>query len=130
MIGHLVRDRIIRYDGRITEALGGIAYSLVASSAAAGDIAGIYPVCNVGRDMYHEVSATFGSLPGIDLSAIRKINRINKIHELSYQSEGYRTETNIGTLPAIKPGLFAVLPRIDLAWLNYIGGGKVKTGSS
>jgi hypothetical protein len=122
VIGHLVRDRIIRYDGEITEALGGIAYSLAASATAIGNLARIYPVCNVGYDMYDEVASTFGAFPAIDLTAIRVINRINKIHELSYQSEGYRRELNIGLLPTIKPFLFRKLPRIDIAWLNYIGG--------
>ena len=122
IVGHLVRDRIIRFDGYKTEAPGGIAYSLAASGAVADTSTKIFPVCNVGRDMIQTVAETYDKFPAIDLSAIRVINRPNKIHELSYQSEGYRRELNIGAMPIIRPLLFRRIPNIDIAWLNYIGG--------
>jgi hypothetical protein len=122
VIGHLVRDRIIRPDGKITEALGGIAYSLSASAAIADRTTRILPVCNVGYDLYKKAESTFGKFPVIDFSAVRKINRKNKVHELSYRAGSYRRERNIGEMPIIGKWLFVNVRQIDVAWLNYIGG--------
>ena len=129
VIGHLVRDRIVKPDGNTTEAPGGIAYSLSALGVLAGESIKVRPVCNVGCDYYEAAKAAFECFPAIDFSAVRKIGRKNKIHELTYRKNGYRRELNIGKLPEIRPLLFENIPRIDAAWLNYIGGDEFPPSS-
>ncbi len=122
VVGHLVWDRIVKPDGGITEALGGIAYSLSALGATAGENTRIVPVCNVGEDLYDKARSHFERFPAIDFNHVRRIKRNNKIHELKYMPEGYRKECNIGEMPTISPTLFKAIGSIDILLLNYIGG--------
>ena len=129
IVGHLVWDRIIKPDGGLTEAPGGIAYSLSALGVAADKYTRIMPVCNVGRDFYEKAKAAFTRYPAIDFSAVRVIQRENKIHELKYEAENYRVETNIGVMPRIGTSLLDKVDNIDIAYLNYIGGDEFPPSS-
>lgn len=129
VVGHLVWDRIVKPDGGVTEALGGIAYSLSALGAVAESDTRIFPVCNVGYDLYEKARQTLEPFPAIDFRCIRNIKRKNKIHELKYVSEEYRQELNIGEMPKIGAGLFNAIGSIDVLLLNYIGGDEFPPSS-
>lgn len=123
VIGHLVRDRIIRDDGPVVEALGGIAYSLAALGALADENVRILPVCSIGHDLVdNALMEPLTKFSSIELGSMRRIRRRNKAHELVYGGDGYRQEINIGELPQISPKLFADVKTIDIALVNYIGG--------
>lgn len=126
VVGHLVWDRIVKPDGGVTEAMGGIAYSLTALGAIAPQGCRICPVCNIGYDMRLKVKETFGRYPNIDLSLIRLIKRQNKIHQLIYSGNNYRRELNFGAMPDIRLSLLAGLNSCDIVWLNYIGGNEFR----
>lgn len=131
VIGHLVWDRIIQIDGSRVDDFGGIAYNLAALGAVAnlkagsGSIKGIFPVCNIGFDLFDKARTFFGRFSAIDFSLARKIPRKNIVHELKYEAKGYRREYNIGNMPKITPGLFKHCNKIDVALVNYIGGDEL-----
>lgn len=131
VIGHLVWDRIIKIDGSGVKDFGGIAYNLAALGvvadlkASSGNLVRIFPVCNIGFDLFDMATAFFGKFSHIDLSLARKISRRNIIHELKYDAKGYRQEYNIGSMPKITPNLFKHCSQIDIALVNHIGGDEL-----
>ena len=122
VIGHIVWDKIIRPDGRSVESFGGIAYNLAALSSVADDSTVIYPVCNIGKDLFEEFHRNFESLPHLDLSCCHAINQPNELHILKYAHGGYRNEDNKYPLPRLSRRLFDNCPGLDIALVNYIGG--------
>ena len=128
VIGNLVWDRIIQFNSSRVEDFGGIAYNLSALGALAniegksGRMIRIFPVCNVGFDIFVDAKAFFGNFSAIDFSFIRNTPRKNIVHELRYDEKGYRSECNIGRTSKITPHLFQHCKVVDAVIVNYIGG--------
>lgn len=122
VIGHLVRDIIHRPDGRVIESPGGIAYSIAALAALAPDGSKVLPICRIGRDIKFSDLGSLSEDARIDTSAIKQIDAFDEVHELRYESDGYRTEINHNRMRPLSAGLIKPSFRLDAVLINYIGG--------
>ncbi len=96
VIGSLTRDTLIfpnKNKCRITESLGGILYTVVALAALTEEK--IYPVCNVGYDIYESTIAILKKFENVDLSCIRK-EVIENIHCYILYASEYGTQYDKG----------------------------------
>lgn len=96
VVGAVTNDTLIfpqKNKCRITESLGGILYTTIALASLTHET--IYPVCNIGYDVYQEVIARLKSLKNVDLSYIQKIT-IKNIHCYILFANEYGTQYDEG----------------------------------
>jgi sugar/nucleoside kinase (ribokinase family) len=125
VVGSIVADTIEGGDGTVVESLGGIAHSVAALAALAGDRQRIVPLCRLGADCRERVERWAARLPGVTLEAIRHTVAANPKVRLSYPAggrEGERSERLIDPLPPLRAAEVAAVEGAELALVNCIGG--------
>ncbi len=129
VVGTIVADTIEHTDGTVTESLGGIAHTISALSALAGDRRTILPVCRVGADCREAIESWAAGLPGVSLAAAIPDAGPQPRVRLSYRDAercGERVE-RLSHLPAPLEAaeLDIALAGTDLVLLNCITGADV-----
>lgn len=114
VLGTLTRDTTIYADGRRTENLGGLLYTLSTLVHLFQGTARILPVANVGADFIDTVRAAL-DLPGVDLSLVRRVPVANNHVHLTYRDASTRDEVLVGLVPPVATE--HVLPALASAWL-------------
>ncbi len=100
VLGTLTRDTTVYADGRRTENLGGLLYTLsTLAHLSAGKIR-ILPVANVGQDLASAVERAL-QLPGVDTALVRRVPVANNHVYLTYRDAETRDEVLVGLVPPV-----------------------------
>ncbi len=86
--GNIVADTIEHEHGGVTESLGGIAHTVAALSALAGDEHTIVPLCRVGEDCRERIESWAGGLDGVSLDAVVRAHGPQPTVRLTYGDSG------------------------------------------
>ena len=122
VIGTINRDTIHLHEGGVIEGFGGILYNLYALSFLFGASARIYPVCNVGYDVYEEVSARLRQRKNLRLDAVRKVKKKNNHATLFYPRQGEKSEVLKGRVPPLSFERMKDILDSDFILVNFISG--------
>jgi sugar/nucleoside kinase (ribokinase family) len=122
VIGTINKDSIVFPDGKRTESFGGIFYNLTALSGLGGKQLEIYPVCNLGYDVYDEVTSTLKRFGNVNSSGLSKVRRKNNHALLSIDKNNQREEILKNRVPVLK--FEQVKPFLDsqVILVNFISG--------
>jgi sugar/nucleoside kinase (ribokinase family) len=122
VIGTINKDSIIFPDGKRTESYGGIFYNLSALSGLGGKQLEIYPVCNLGYDVYDEVTSTLKEFGNVNSSGIYRVQRKNNHALLMIDKNSQREETLKYRVPVLR--FEQVEPFLDsqVILVNFISG--------
>lgn len=101
VIGTINKDTIIFPDGKRTESFGGILYNLSALSGLGRKRMEIYPVCNLGYDVYNQVEGILKKHDNVKLAGINKVRRKNNHAYLLIDKESQREEILRNRVPAL-----------------------------
>lgn len=109
-------------------ALGGIAYSLAAWEARPAPGWAVLPIVKVGRDARDRADALLDELETLDARrGVRTVSAPNNRVELSYRSDGRRTERLEGGVPGWSWEELGPLARsCDALYVNLIAGWEVE----
>lgn len=122
VIGTINKDTIIFPDKTYKESFGGILFNLLALSYLGGRNVKIFPVCNLGYDVYDEVMNYLKKCRNVEISGIRKVNKKNNHAFLYYDDKNERGEILRNFVPQIKFSQIKPFLKSDLMLVNFISG--------
>jgi sugar/nucleoside kinase (ribokinase family) len=122
VIGTINKDTIIFPGGKRTESFGGILYNLSALSGLAGQNAEVYPVCNLGYDVYDQVKHILKDYDNVRLDGIAKVRVKNNHVCLTVDRENQREETLCNRVPRVTFGQVEPFLDSDIILVNFISG--------
>ena len=122
VIGTINKDSIIFPSGKRTESFGGILYNLSALSGLGEKWVEIYPVCNLGYDVYDQVIETLKYHDNIKLPGINKVRRKNNHAHLLIDKENQRQEILRNRVPVLSFGQIKPFLDSDAILVNFISG--------
>jgi len=126
VVGTMVFDRIIPFEGRAVEGWGGIGYSVAAASATLPPDWGVRPVARVGQDLFREAREALAAMPRCDLRLVRVAEPNNRV-ELRYRDPERRSEHLSGGVSGWQaPELLEALLGCDAVLLNFISGHELE----
>lgn len=122
VIGTINRDTIVLRSGERRESFGGILYNVSALSGLGGECLEICPVCNLGYDVYDQVTGILKSYANVTLDGVRKVRRKNNhalllIDEINEREEILENRVPVLGFKQIKPFLDS-----DVILVNFISG--------
>ena len=122
VIGTINKDTIIFPNGKKTESFGGILYNILALSYLGGEDGKIYPVCNLGYDVYNQVISSLKNCNTVDLSGIKKVNYKNNHAFLSINRKNQREEILKNRVPPLSLSQIKPFLKADVMLVNFISG--------
>jgi sugar/nucleoside kinase (ribokinase family) len=122
VIGSITRDSIFLPNGRQTKSFGGIFYNLLSLSYLGPKNLKIYPVCNLGEDIYKEAILALGKRKNIITSGIKKNKGKNNYVCLFCQKSGKRKEFLLSLVPALNFQRIKPYLNSDFILINFISG--------
>ncbi|MFQ6002457.1 MAG: carbohydrate kinase family protein [Candidatus Zixiibacteriota bacterium] len=122
VIGTINKDTIIFPDGKKTESFGGILYTISALSYLGKDDVKIYPVCNLGYDIYDQVISYLKNCDNVEPKGIKKVNCKNNHAFLSIDKENQREETLENRVPPLSFSQIKLFLEADVILVNFISG--------
>ncbi len=122
VIGTINKDTIIFPNRKRTESFGGILYNLSALSGLGGSSVEIYPVCNVGYDVYNQVKEILENYDNIELDGINRVRRKNNHAYLLIDKRNQREETLRNRVPALRFTQVRSFLDSDVVLVNFISG--------
>jgi sugar/nucleoside kinase (ribokinase family) len=122
VIGTINKDTIIFPNGKKTESFGGILYNILALSYLGGEDVKIYPVCNLGYDVYNQVTSRLKNCDNVNLSGIRKVNCKNNHAFLSINRKNQREEILKNRVPPLTFSQTKPFLKTDVMLVNFISG--------
>jgi sugar/nucleoside kinase (ribokinase family) len=122
VIGTINRDSLIFPDGKRQESFGGALYSLSALSALGGRRLEIYPVCNLGYDVYPQVMDLLGQYGNVKLAGITKVNRKNNHVVLNIDKNNQRQEVLRNRVPVLSFDQVRPFLNCDAILVNFTSG--------
>jgi sugar/nucleoside kinase (ribokinase family) len=125
VLGTITRDTIIYPDGKIKESFGGILYNVLALSFLGGKRVKVYPLCNLGYDVHHQVLKVLKEYKNIDLSGITEVKTKNNHNFLYYDEENNREETSKNSVPRLTHSQIKPFLDSDVILVNFISGHDV-----
>lgn len=122
VIGTINKDTIIFPDGEKTESFGGILYNILALSYLGKANVRIYPVCNLGYDVYGQVISHLKNSDNVELEGIKKANCKNNHVFLSIDKDNQKEEILKNRVPPV--GFSQIEPFLgaDVILVNFISG--------
>jgi sugar/nucleoside kinase (ribokinase family) len=122
VIGTINKDTIIFPDGKKTESFGGILYNILALSYLGGEDVKIYPVCNLGYDVYKQVISRLKNCDNVKLGGIEKVNCKNNHAFLSINRNNQREEILKNRVPPLSFSQIKPFLKADVMLVNFISG--------
>ena len=122
VIGTINRDTIIFPDGKRIESFGGILYNILSLSYLGRDNVRIYPVCNLGYDVYDQVMSRFKDSHNVELTGIQRVDCKNNHAFLSINKENEREETLKNRVPPLSYAQIKPFLKADAILVNFISG--------
>lgn len=128
VIGTINKDTIILPNGKRTESFGGILYNLSALSALGGKWMEIYPVCNLGYDVYDEVKGILESYGNVKLDGINKVRRNNNHALLLIDRNNQKNEILKNRVPVLRFDQIKPFLDTNVILVNFISGFDIELG--
>ena len=122
VIGTINRDTLIFPRGKRTESFGGILYNLSALSGLGGKWMEVYPVCNVGYDVYGRVREILESYKNVRPDGVKKVRRKNNHASLLIDQESERQEVLKNRVPVLSFSQIEPFLECDVILVNFISG--------
>jgi len=122
VIGTINRDTIVFPNRKRTESFGGILYNLSALSELGGISVEIYPVCNVGYDVYNQVKEILENYDNVKLDGINRVRRKNNHAYLLINKQNRREETLRNRVPALSFTQVRSFLDSDVILVNFVSG--------
>ena len=122
VIGTINRDTIIFSDGKRIESFGGILYNILSLSYLGRETVRIYPVCNLGYDVYDQVMSRLKGSHNVELAGIQKVDRKNNHALLSVNKENEREEILTNRVPPLGYAQIKPFVKADVILVNFISG--------
>jgi sugar/nucleoside kinase (ribokinase family) len=122
VIGTINKDSIIFPNGKRTESFGGIFYNLSALSGLGGKRLEIYPVCNLGYDVYDEVTSTLKRFGNVNLNGIYEVKRKNNYALLFIDKNNQREEILKNRVPVLRFKQVRPFLESQVILVNFISG--------
>jgi len=123
-IGTINRDTIYTPDGTVTESYGGLLYTVLALASLCPK-ATVYPVCNVGEDVWEAVTSLLFSMPSIQVDGVRKVRGKNNHIRIIYDREGKKQEVLEGGVPPLEWGQLKPFLDAEVFCINFISGFEI-----
>lgn len=120
--GTVARDTITFPDGKKKKGLGGILYNILSLALLAPKEIVIFPVCNLGADIYEKVTLYLKKFKNIDPRGISRVGEKNNHVFLYYDRKWDKKEITKGLVPEIK--FRQIKPYLNSDWIliNFISG--------
>jgi hypothetical protein len=99
VIGTINKDTIIFPNGKKMESFGGILYNILALSCLGREEVKIYPICNLGCDVYDQVISYLKNCRNVELGGIKKVECKNNHAILSINRKNQREEILANRVP-------------------------------
>ncbi len=125
VIGTITKDTVIHPDGRKTESYGGILYNILALSYLGKRNVKIYPICNLGYDIYDSVLHVLKKCKNVNTIGIKKTKRKNNHNFLIYDKKGNREEISKNKLPRLTYSQVYPFLDSDVILVNFISGSDI-----
>jgi sugar/nucleoside kinase (ribokinase family) len=122
VIGTINKDTILFPDGKKTESFGGILYNILSLSYLGREGIEIYPVCNLGYDVYSQVISRLKNCNNVELGGIKKVNCKNNHAFLSINQENQREEILKNRVPPLSFSQIKPFLKADVILVNFISG--------
>ena len=122
VIGTINKDTIIFPNGKKTESFGGILYNILTLSYLGREDVKIYPVCNLGYDVYGQVIAYLKNCDNVELDGIKKVKCKNNHAFLSINKKNQREETLKNRVPPLSFSQIKPFLGADVILVNFISG--------
>jgi hypothetical protein len=128
VIGTINKDTIIFPNGKRIESFGGILYNISALSGLAEKWFEIYPVCNLGYDVYDEVESILKKYANVKLDGINRVKEKNNHAVLFIDRNNQKEEILQNKVPTLS--FDQVKPYLDcnIILVNFISGFDIKLG--
>jgi sugar/nucleoside kinase (ribokinase family) len=126
VIGTINKDTIIFPTGKRTESFGGIMYNLSALAGLGGKWVSIYPICNLGYDVYNEVEKILKRYKNVKLNGINKVRKKNNHAFLFIDQNNQRKEILQNRVPALRFDQVKPYLGSNLILINFISGFDIK----
>jgi sugar/nucleoside kinase (ribokinase family) len=122
VIGTITRDTLVFHNGTKKESFGGILYNLSVLSALGCDWMEIYPVCNLGYDVYNRVAGILKQYGNVKPDGIRKVKKKNNHVSLFLDRTYDREEILKNRVPALSFSQIEPFLESDAVLVNFISG--------
>lgn len=122
VIGSITQDIINLPNQRQTRSFGGIFYNLLALSFLNPQNVKIYPVCNLGEDIYQKAIRFLRKRRNIITGGINKSKGKNNQVTLFCKKSGERKEFLLGLVPALNFEQMKPYLNSDIILVNFISG--------
>ena len=122
VIGTINKDTIIFPAGRRTKSFGGILYNLSALSGLGGKWLEIYPVCNLGYDVYDEVEKILKKYDNVKLDGINRVKDKNNHAFLFLDEDNQRKEILQNKVPPLSFNQIEPFLDSNMILVNFISG--------
>jgi sugar/nucleoside kinase (ribokinase family) len=122
IIGTINKDTIIFPNGKKTQSFGGILYNILTLSYLGGEDVKIYPVCNLGYDIYGQVTSRLKNCDNVKLGGIKNVNCKNNHAFLSINQKNQREEILTNRVPPLTFSQTKPFLKTDVMLVNFISG--------
>ena len=122
IIGTITQDIIHLPDRTKTESFGGISYNLLALSYLNPRNARIYPICNLGEDIYEKALSLLRKRKNIITKGVKKSKGKNNEVRLFCRKSGKRKEFLLGLAPPLNFAQIKPYLDSDIILINFISG--------
>lgn len=114
IVGTVNRDTLLFPEGRRTESLGGLTYTIAALAMLFGDKLEVVPVCRVGVGLEEELPRFLEQLPGVNTTGLQYCAEPADQVTLQIKDEQHKLELRSGGVPPVDE-------RMLLPWLEGAG---------
>jgi len=122
IIGTINKDTIIFPNRKKTESFGGILYNILTLSYLGREDVKIYPVCNLGYDVYGQVISHLKNSDNVELGGIKKVNCKNNHAFLLINKKNQREEALKNRVPPLSFSQIEPFLGADVILVNFISG--------
>ncbi len=122
VIGTINRDSLFFPKGKRQESFGGLLYSLSALSALGSGWMEVYPICNVGYDVYDRVVGRLKQYGNVQLEGMKKVNLKNNHVTLFIDRNNERQEVLRNRVPAVSFDQVESFLDSDALLVNFTSG--------
>lgn len=122
VIGTINKDTIIFPNGKKTQSFGGILYNILALSYLGGEDVKIYPVCNLGYDVYNQVTSRLKNCDNVDLRGVKKVNCKNNHAFLLINQKNQKEEILTNRVPPLSFSQIKPFLKAEVILVNFISG--------
>ncbi len=122
VVGTFIRDRILPWQRPELRSIGGLFFTVSYLANLVDNEVEVYPVCNLGDDLYDEVAATLLDYGNVRLDGMTRLERENTQVCLHYTAPQERDEITTEPMPPLDSSQLSILEDADAVIVNLISG--------